>query len=168
MFKASVITVSDKGFRGEREDTAGPLAAEMLKAVGYEVLGVWIVPDEQEQIERELKRHADELGASLILTSGGTGFSKRDVTPEATIAICERLAPGIPEAMRAYCLNITNRAMLSRAVAGLYHDSLIVNLPGSPKAVRENLEPVLPALEHGLQMLLGTKNECASETKQKN
>ena len=98
----------------------------------------------------------------MILTSGGTGFSKRDVTPEATIAVCERLAPGIPEAMRAYCLNITNRAMLSRAQAGLYHDSLIVNLPGSPKAVRENLEPVLPALEHGLQMLLGTKNECAS------
>ena len=167
MFKASVITVSDKGFRGEREDTAGPLAAEMLKEAGYEVLGVWIVPDEKEQIERELKRHADELGSSLILTSGGTGFSKRDVTPEATVAVCERLAPGIPEAMRAYCLNITNRAMLSRAVAGLYHDSLIVNLPGSPKAVRENLEPVLPALEHGLQMLLGTKNECASETKQR-
>ena len=165
MFKASVITVSDKGFRGEREDTAGPLAAEMLKEAGYAVIGVWIVPDEQELIERELRRHADELGASLILTSGGTGFSKRDVTPEATIAVCERLAPGIPEAMRAYCLKITNRAMLSRAVAGLYHDSLIVNLPGSPKAVRENLEPVLPALEHGLQMLLGTKNECASESK---
>ena len=165
MFKASVITVSDKGFRGEREDTAGPLAAEMLKEAGYAVIGVWIVPDEQELIERELRRHADELGSSLILTSGGTGFSKRDVTPEATIAVCERLAPGIPEAMRAYCLKITNRAMLSRAVAGLYHDSLIVNLPGSPKAVRENLEPVLPALEHGLQMLLGTKNECASESK---
>ena len=165
MFKASVITVSDKGFRGEREDTAGPLAAEMLKEAGYAVIGVWIVPDEQELIERELRRHADELGSSLILTSGGTGFSKRDVTPEATIAVCERLAPGIPEAMRAYCLKITNRAMLSRAVAGLYHDSLIVNLPGSPKAVRENLESVLPALEHGLQMLLGTKNECASEPK---
>ena len=165
MFKASVITVSDKGFRGEREDTAGPLAAEMLKEAGYAVIGVWIVPDEQELIERELRRHADELGSSLILTSGGTGFSKRDVTPEATIAVCERLAPGIPEAMRAYCLKITNRAMLSRAVAGLYHDSLIVNLPGSPKAVRENLEPVLPALEHGLQMLLGTRNECASEPK---
>ena len=165
MFKASVITVSDKGFRGEREDTAGPLAAEMLKEAGYAMIGVWIVPDEQELIERELRRHADELGSSLILTSGGTGFSKRDVTPEATIAVCERLAPGIPEAMRAYCLKITNRAMLSRAVAGLYHDSLIVNLPGSPKAVRENLEPVLPALEHGLQMLLGTKNECASESK---
>lgn len=165
MFKASVITISDKGFRGEREDTAGPLAAGMLKQAGYEVIAQTIVPDEQPMIEAELRRHADELGANLILTSGGTGFSKRDVTPEATIAVCERLAPGIPEAMRAYCLNITNRAMLSRAQAGLYHDALIVNLPGSPKAVRENLEPVLPALEHGLCMLLGTKNECASELK---
>ena len=165
MFKASVITVSDKGFRGEREDTAGPLAASMLQEAGYVVIAQTIVPDEQPLIEQELRRHADEIGSSLILTSGGTGFSKRDVTPEATIAVCERLAPGIPEAMRAYCLNITNRAMLSRAQAGLSHDSLIVNLPGSPKAVRENLEPVLPALEHGLQMLLGTKNECASEPK---
>ena len=165
MFQASVITVSDKGFCGEREDTAGPLAASLLKSAGYEVIAVSIVPDEQPMIEAELRRHADELGASLILTSGGTGFSKRDVTPEATLAVCERMAPGIPEAMRAYCLNITNRAMLSRALAGLYHDSLIVNLPGSPKAVRENLEPVLPALEHGLCMLLGTKNECASEPK---
>ena len=165
MFNASVITISDKGFRGEREDTAGPLAASMLIAAGYNVIAQTIVPDEQPLIEAELRRHADELGAHLILTSGGTGFGKRDVTPEATLAVCERMAPGIPEAMRAYCLNITNRAMLSRAQAGLYHDSLIVNLPGSPKAVRENLEPVLPALEHGLQMLLGTKNECASEPK---
>ena len=117
MFKASVITVSDKGFRGEREDTAGPLAASLLKEAGYEVITVSIVPDEQPLIEAELRRHADALGASLILTSGGTGFSKRDVTPEATIAVCERMAPGIPEAMRAYCLNITNRAMLSRAQA---------------------------------------------------
>ena len=165
MFKASVITISDKGFRGEREDTAGPLAAKLLKDAGYEVIALTIVPDEQLMIEAELRRHADELGANLILTSGGTGFSKRDVTPEATIAVCERMVPGIPEAMRAYCLNITNRAMLSRAQAGLYRDALIVNLPGSPKAVRENLEPVLPALEHGLQRLLGTKNECASEPK---
>jgi molybdopterin adenylyltransferase len=165
MFKASVITVSDKGSRGEREDTAGPLAAKMLREAGYDVVAVSIIPDERAQIEAELRRHADELGANLILTSGGTGFSKRDVTPEATIAVCERLAPGIPEAMRAYCLSITSRAMLSRAVAGLYRDSLIVNLPGSPKAVWENLEPVLPALEHGLHMLLGTKSECASETK---
>lgn len=165
MFKASVITVSDKGFRGEREDTSGPLAAQMLTEAGYEVVAQTVVPDEQPMIEAELRRHADEIGASLILTSGGTGFSKRDVTPEATVNVCERMAPGIPEAMRAYCLSITNRAMLSRAVAGIYHDALIVNLPGSPKAVRENLEPVLPALEHGLQMLLGTKNECASEPK---
>lgn len=161
MLKASVITVSDKGSRGEREDTAGPLAAQMLKNAGYEIVAQTIVPDEQQQIEAELRRHANELGANLIITSGGTGFSKRDVTPEATIAVCERMAPGIPEAMRAYCLSITNRAMLSRAAAGIYRDSLIVNLPGSPKAVRENLEPVLPALEHGLQMLLGTKHECA-------
>ena len=165
MFRASVITISDKGSRGEREDTSGPLAAEMLKNAGYEVIAATIVPDEQPQIEAELRRHADELGANLILTSGGTGFSRRDVTPEATINVCERMAPGIPEAMRACCLQITSRAMLSRAVAGLYHDSLIVNMPGSPKAVRENLEPVLPALEHGLCMLLGTKNECASESK---
>lgn len=162
MFQASVITVSDKGFSGEREDTSGPLCAQMLHEAGYEVLTVSIVPDDQEQIEAELRRHADELGAALILTSGGTGFSKRDVTPEATIAVCERLVPGIPEAMRAYCLPITKRAMLSRAAAGIYHDSLIVNLPGSPKAVRENLSPVLPALEHGICMLLGTKNECAA------
>lgn len=165
MFKASVITVSDKGSRGEREDTSGPLAAKMLREAGYEVIGQSIVPDERPLIEAELRRHADELGSNLILTSGGTGFSRRDVTPEATIAVCERMAPGIPEAMRAYCLNITNRAMLSRAVAGLYHSALIVNLPGSPKAVRENLEPVLPALEHGLHMLLGTKNECAEAPK---
>ena len=165
MFKASVVTISDKGFRGEREDTAGPLAAEMLREAGYEIVAQTIVPDEQPLIEAELRRHADEIGANLILTSGGTGFSKRDVTPEATAAVCERMVPGIPEAMRAYCLSITNRAMLSRAAAGLYHDSLIVNLPGSPKAVRENLESVLPALEHGLQMLLGTKSECAGEPK---
>ena len=96
MFKASVITVSDKGFRGEREDTAGPLAASMLQEAGYVVIAQTIVPDEQPLIEQELRRHADEIGSSLILTSGGTGFSKRDVTPEATIAVCERLAPGIP------------------------------------------------------------------------
>jgi len=165
MFKASVITVSDKGYAGERQDLSGPLVASMLKAAGYHVLAVSIVPDERAVIEAELRRHSDELGSSLIMTTGGTGFSPRDVTPEATAAVCERMVPGIPEAMRTYCLSITPRAMLSRAVAGLYHDSLIVNLPGSPKAVRENLEPVLPALDHGLAMLLGTKNECASETK---
>ncbi|MCE5235394.1 MAG: MogA/MoaB family molybdenum cofactor biosynthesis protein [Clostridiaceae bacterium] len=163
MFKASVITVSDKGYRGEREDTAGPLAASLLKEAGYEVIEASIVPDEREMIERELVRHADLLGVALVLTTGGTGFAARDVTPEATAAVCERMAPGIPEAMRHFCLGITERAMLSRAAAGIRGQTLIVNLPGSPKAVKENLTPVLNALEHGLAMLLGAKNECAAE-----
>lgn len=167
MFSASVITVSDKGYRGEREDTAGPAAAEMLREAGYDVKEIDIVPDEPEMIRGELIRHADTLHIALVLTSGGTGFSPRDVTPEATAAVCERMTPGIPEAMRAACLAITNRAMLSRSVAGIRGETLIVNLPGSPKAVRENLAAVLPALDHGLAMLLGTKNECAAASEKK-
>ena len=162
MFTAAVLTVSDKGFRGERVDTAGPLAAEMLREAGYDVRGVRIVPDVREQIEEALIWYA-AAGVALVLTTGGTGFSERDVTPEATSAVCERMAPGISEAMRAACMRITNRAMLSRGVSGIRGRTLFVNLPGSPKAVRENLEPVLPALMHGLEMLLGTKNECASQ-----
>lgn len=166
MFTACVITVSDKGFRGEREDTAGPLAAEILRNAGYDVKDVSIVPDERGIIENALIQKADAEHIALIVTSGGTGFSVRDVTPEATAAVCERMAPGIPEAMRAYCLNVTDRAMLSRAVCGIRGQSLILNLPGSPKAVKENLEPVINAIEHGLCMLLGTKHECASEKKE--
>ncbi|HWS28499.1 MAG TPA: MogA/MoaB family molybdenum cofactor biosynthesis protein [Clostridia bacterium] len=165
MYTASVITVSDKGFRGEREDTAGPLVAELLKEAGYDVKTASLVPDEKVLIEAELKRHADELHINLILTTGGTGFSPRDVTPEATLAVCERAVPGIPEAMRYASMAVTDRAMLSRAVAGIRKSSLIVNLPGSPRAVKENLLPVLSVLEHGLAMLLGTKNECAAEHK---
>ena len=161
--QAAVVTVSDKGYRGEREDTAGPLAAALLREAGYEVVSLTVVPDERDRIEAELIRLADEACVPLVLTSGGTGFSPRDVTPEATAAVCERMAPGIPEAMRAACLPITPRAMLSRAAAGIRSRTLIVNLPGSPKAVRENLSPVLPALEHGLAMLLGTKGECAAQ-----
>lgn len=163
--QCAVITVSDKGARGQREDTAGPLTVQLLKDAGYETAYTAIVPDEQAEIEQVLRHCADTLQIPLIVTTGGTGLAPRDVTPEATLAVCEKLVPGIPEAMRAYCLPITNRAMLSRAVCGVRGQSLILNLPGSPKAVLENLAPVLPAIEHGLCMLLGTKNECAINAK---
>ena len=161
MFTAAVVTVSDRSFRGERPDGAGPVAAEMLAAAGYQVTETVIVPDEQEEIQSALIRLADEKDIALIVTSGGTGFAPRDVTPEATMSVCRRLTPGIPEAMRAASMAVTPRAMLSRAAAGIRGQSLIVNLPGSPKAVRENLGAVLPALEHGLQMLRGGQADCA-------
>ena len=145
MYKAAVLTVSDRSFRGERPDEAGPLAASLLEAAGYRVVETAVVPDEQPEIEAALIRLADE--AALVVTSGGTGFSPRDVTPEA---------------MRAASLAVTPRAMLSRAAAGIRGGTLIVNLPGSPKAVRENLEAVLPALEHGLKMLSGASADCAA------
>lgn len=162
MFTAAVVTVSDRSFRGERPDGAGPAAAEMLKDAGYQVTETVIVPDEQEEIQTALIRLADEKDIALIVTSGGTGFSPRDVTPEATLAVCQRLTPGIPEAMRSASMAVTPRAMLSRAAAGIRGRSLIVNLPGSPKAVRENLAAVLPALEHGLEMLRGGQADCAA------
>lgn len=162
MFTALVLTVSDRSARGERPDSSGPLIVELLSQAGYRVLPVQIVPDEQPQIEAILRKTADRQLAQLIVTTGGTGFSPRDVTPEATIAVCERMAPGIPEAMRYVSLQITPRAMLSRAQAGIRRRTLIVNLPGSPKAAKENLEAVLPSLEHGLQMLCGGQADCAS------
>jgi len=155
MYTASVITVSDKCFDGEREDLAGPAVCEMLESAGYEVEYITIVPDEQDIIEQELIRCADELDIALIVTTGGTGFSGRDVTPEATMVVCNRLTPGIPEAMRAESLKITNRAILARQQAGIRGESLIINLPGSPKAAKENLAAVLPALDHGLEMIRG-------------
>ena len=161
MYTVAVITVSDKGFAGEREDTAGPAICEMLKEAGYEIRHKSVVPDEQDQIENELIRCVDELDIALVVTTGGTGFSPRDITPEATIAVCTRMTPGIPEAMRAESFKITNRAILSRQQAGIRSDSLIINLPGSPKAAKENLVAVLPALEHGLEMLRGEKRDCA-------
>jgi len=161
MFKAAVVTVSDRSFRGERPDGGGPLVAEILKSAGYEVIRTAIVPDEQPQIQQILTEIADSGAAELIVTTGGTGFAPRDVTPEATIAVCDRLTPGIPEAMRYASMQVTNRAMLSRAQAGIRKGSLIVNLPGSPKAARENLEAVLPALAHGLEMLSGRPADCA-------
>ena len=161
MFKAAVVTVSDRSARGERPDGSGPLVAELLRGAGYEVTETAVVPDEQPRIEAALRRLADGGEVQLVVTTGGTGFSPRDVTPEATIAVCQRLAPGIPEAMRWASLRITPRAMLSRAQAGIRGGTLIVNLPGSPKAARENLEAVLPALSHGLEMLSGGPADCA-------
>ena len=159
MYKAAVLTVSDRSARGERPDGAGPLVASLLEAAGYQVVETALVPDEQPDIEAALIRLCGQ--AALVVTTGGTGFSPRDVTPEATLAVCERLAPGIPEAMRAASLAVTPRAMLSRAAAGIRGGSLIINLPGSPKAARENLEAVLPTLEHGLTMLLGGPADCS-------
>lgn len=162
MFKAAVVTVSDRSFRGERPDGGGPVVAELLKGAGYEVAETVIVPDEQDQIEAALRKLCDEAEVALVVTTGGTGFSPRDVTPEATIAVCQRLTPGIPEAMRYASMQVTPRGMLSRAAAGIRGKTLIVNLPGSPKAARENLEAVLPTLAHGLEMLTGGQTDCAA------
>ena len=161
--QAAVITVSDKGYRGERVDTSGPALVKILTGEGWDVTHTALVPDEKELIAAELRRCADELGVTLVLTTGGSGLSPRDVTPEATLAVAEKLVPGIPEAMRAASLRITPRGMLSRSAAGIRGRSLIVNLPGSPRAALENLEPVLPAILHGLKMLRNDgPNDCAA------
>ena len=162
MFKAAVVTVSDRSFRGERPDSGGPLVAKLLKDAGYEIAETVIVPDEQPQIETALRGLCDEVGVALVVTTGGTGFSPRDVTPEATLAVCQRLTPGIPEAMRAASMAITPRGCLSRSAAGIRDRSLIVNLPGSPKAARENLQAVLDPIAHGLEMLRGGQADCAA------
>ena len=162
MYHAAVLTVSDRSFRGERPDAGGPLVAGILMNAGYEVVYTAIVPDEQKEIEAALCRIADEMNVQLLVTTGGTGFAPRDVTPEATLAVCDRLTPGIPEAMRYASMQITDRAMLSRAQAGIRKGTLIINLPGSPTAAQENLEAVLPAVSHGLEMLSGTPADCAA------
>ena len=164
MYHAAVLTVSDRSFRGERSDEGGPLVAELLKSAGYDVVVTTIVPDEQAQIEEKLRQIADSGEIQLLVTTGGTGFAPRDVTPEATLAVCDRLTPGIPEAMRYASMKVTSRAMLSRAQAGIRKGTLIINLPGSPKAAKENLEAVLPALSHGLEMLSGRPADCAKLT----
>ncbi|MBQ8063873.1 MAG: MogA/MoaB family molybdenum cofactor biosynthesis protein [Clostridia bacterium] len=161
MFKAAILTASDKGSRGEREDLSGPAIQEMIETEGYEVTVYKVLPDDQATLEEEMKRIADEKLADIIFTTGGTGFSPRDVTPEATIAVSDRLVPGIPEAVRQYSLTITPKAMLSRAAAGIRKETLIVNMPGSPKAVKESLEYILNPLRHGLEILLGDASECA-------
>ena len=166
VYRVAIITVSDKGSRGEREDASGKLITEILEKTGdYKSEISTILPDEQELIENEIKKISDEALADLILTTGGTGFSQRDRTPEATIAVAERLVPGIPEAMRMQSLQITKRAMLSRSAAAIRGKTLIVNLPGSPKAVRENLEFIIGELKHGLDILTGNDGECGIATK---
>ena len=160
-FTAMVITISDRCAQGQREDASGPLLVQLLQRAGYTVTGTAIVPDEYDVICHAL-RQAALANTALILTTGGTGFSPRDITPEATAAVCQRMAPGIGEVMRAASLRITPRGMLSRATAGLLDRSLIVNLPGSPKAAQENLEAVLPSLAHGLEMLRGGQADCAT------
>ena len=162
-YTAAVITVSDKGSRGERADTSGPAVAEALENAGFAVAWRSIIPDEQALIQETLIRCADEMGLNLVVTTGGTGFSPRDVTPEATLAVVERETRGIPEAMRAESLRITPRGCLSRAAAGIRGRTLIVNLPGSKKAALENLHAVLDALAHGMDMLASAGSaDCAA------
>lgn len=161
MFKVGIITASDKGSKGEREDLSGKVISDILEKKGYTIEKYIILPDDEEELSREMIHMSDELKLDLILTTGGTGFSRRDVTPEATIKVCDRIAPGISEAIRYYSLSITPRAMLSRAVSGIRKDTLIINLPGSPKAVKEALEYIIDSVHHGLEILLGKTGECA-------
>ncbi|WP_417801772.1 MogA/MoaB family molybdenum cofactor biosynthesis protein [Thermophilibacter provencensis] len=159
-YRAVVVTVSDRASAGVYEDETGPAVAAFLAGHGYEVAGTLVVPDDRPRIEAALKGAA-EKDAALVLTCGGTGFSPRDVTPEATEAVCERRVPGLPEAMRAASARITDRAWLSRATAGIRGRTLIVNLPGSPRAAVENLEAVVGPLAHGLDILRGGPATCA-------
>jgi len=160
MFTMGILTVSDKGSRGEREDESGRAIKETLASLDANLVKYDVVPDEREVISGKLIEWVDEEGIDLILTTGGTGLTPRDVTPEATLAVVDRLAPGFVEAMRAESLKVTPTAMLSRAVCGIRGRSLIINLPGSPKAVRECLGVILPALPHAIETLRGEAGEC--------
>ncbi len=160
-FQAAVITLSDKGARGERKDESGPAAVQLLQEAGYQVAETLLIADEPEVLKKHLIRLADSRQVDLIITSGGTGFSLRDQTPEATLAVADRNAPGIAEAIRAQSMTITNRAMLSRGVSVIRGKTLIINLPGSPKAVKESLGFILESLGHGLAVLRGSATECA-------
>lgn len=162
MFKTGILIMSDKGSRGEREDLSGPQIQAML-GEQFSIDYYEILPDEQELIQEKLVYLCDERRLNLILTSGGTGFSRRDVTPDATLAVLEKVTPGIPEAIRYYGLQNTPKAMLSRAVAGIRGDTMIINLPGSIKGVRESLEAILPSLAHGLEIIAGSAAECGQE-----
>ncbi|MBE5864745.1 MAG: MogA/MoaB family molybdenum cofactor biosynthesis protein [Lachnospiraceae bacterium] len=160
-FRAGIITASDKGSVGEREDMSGPAIRDMIEPAGYEIVSMKVLPDDEESLYQEMVRLADEEKVDVIFTTGGTGLSPRDNTPEATLRAATKRVPGIAEAIRAYSLKITPRAMLSRAESVMRGQTLIINLPGSPKAVRESLEYILPTLEHGLEIMKGDAGECA-------
>ena len=161
MIKVGILTISDKGARGEREDQSGKVIEEIVKKIEGEVKYYRIIPDEKEIIQDELAKAVDKLHLDLILTTGGTGLGKRDVTPEATLAVIEKEVPGISEIIRSESFKKTNRAILSRGVAGIRKKSLIINLPGSPKGVKESLEIILKALPHGIEIIKGEITECA-------
>ena len=165
MYKVGIITASDSGSEGKREDLSGQLIREMVEKAGYLVVDYKMVADDLEMIKETIIYMSDGIGVDLVLTTGGTGFSKRDNTPEATLAAVQRRVPGIPEAMRYLSLQSTPKAMLSRSEAGIRNDTLIINLPGSPKAVRECLEYIMVPMEHGLEILKGDATNCAEEDK---
>ena len=161
MFTVGIITSSDKGYRGEREDKSGQVIEEIVSQNGFKVIKNVVLPDEKDLLEKEMINMCDNLNVNLLLTTGGTGFSKRDITPEATKSVIVREALGIVEAIRFYSLQITKRAMLSRATSGIRQNTLIINLPGSPKACKEALDFVLDDVKHGIEILLGEAKECA-------
>lgn len=165
--RVAIITSSDSGAKGIREDKSGPLIQKIVEGLGAQVVSYTLLPDEREQLSRTMAEIADKGQADLILTTGGTGFSVRDCMPEATLDVVERRVPGIPEAMRAYSMQFTGRAMLSRAMAGIRKRTLIVNLPGSPKAVNETLEYIYPQLVHGVDILTGAAFDCAGAVQEK-
>ena len=162
MKRVAIITSSDMGYQGKREDLSGPAIKEIVEREGYQVVSMDILPDDRSMLSKRMAEIADENLAELILTTGGTGFSPRDVMPEATEDITERKVPGISEAIRAYSMTITNRAMLSRATAGIRKQTLIINLPGSPKAVKESLEYIIGTLGHGIEIMTGEAGNCAT------
>ena len=161
MFRTAIVCMSDKGARGEREDLSTKVIEKIVTEKGYKIVKKILIPDEYELIKETLKNICDNNEADLILTTGGTGFAKRDVTPEATLEIVDKIVPGIPEAIRAYSMSITKRAMLSRAAAGIRKSTLIINMPGSPKAVDESLSFIIDSLSHGLEILVGSATDCA-------
>ncbi len=161
MIRTAIITLSDKGSKGEREDESGRTIREMVSAIGADVRHYEILPDERPLISAALARLADTGAIDLIITTGGTGVAPRDVTPEATRDVIERELPGMAEAMRAESLKKTAHAMISRSVSGIRKQTLIVNLPGSPRAVRENLAVILPALKHAVEKIQGDPSDCA-------